>query len=97
MNRIVRERYPVSRLPEDLRAAFPGQEEVTIIVQPLDQAIEAHPSDDDQDALAAIAKDEIRGGDFSRFKHLRRANFASAKDVDVHISALRDEWADRER
>jgi hypothetical protein len=34
-------------------------------------------------------------GHFSRFKHLRRANFASADDVTGHISALRDEWERR--
>jgi hypothetical protein len=32
---------------------------------------------------------------FSRFKHLRRAHFASAAEIDAHIDALRDEWARR--
>jgi hypothetical protein len=31
-------------------------------------------------------------GHFSRFKHLRRAHFASAEEISAHISALRDEW-----
>ena len=31
-------------------------------------------------------------GHFSRFKHLRRSNFASAEEISAHISALRDEW-----
>jgi hypothetical protein len=33
-------------------------------------------------------------GHFSRFKHLRRNNFATAEDVVAHIRALRDEWDD---
>jgi hypothetical protein len=32
---------------------------------------------------------------FSRFKHLRRAHFASTQEIDAHIDALRDEWARR--
>lgn len=35
-----------------------------------------------------------RAGHFSRFKHLRRNNFATAGDVVAHIRALRDEWDD---
>lgn len=35
-----------------------------------------------------------RPGHFSRFKHLRRNNFATAEDVVAHIRALRDEWDD---
>ncbi len=34
-------------------------------------------------------------GHFSRFKHLRRSNFASAEEITAHISALRDEWERR--
>jgi hypothetical protein len=34
-------------------------------------------------------------GHFSRFKHLRRANFASAEEITANISALRDEWEPR--
>ena len=31
-------------------------------------------------------------GHFSRFKHLRRAHFASAAEINAHIRALREEW-----
>jgi len=34
-------------------------------------------------------------GHFSRFKALRRANFASVEEITAHISALRDEWERR--
>jgi hypothetical protein len=32
------------------------------------------------------------GGQFSRFKHLRRSHFGSLDEVNAHIGALRDEW-----
>ena len=31
-------------------------------------------------------------GHFSRWKHLRRANFASPTEIAAHINALREEW-----
>jgi len=31
-------------------------------------------------------------GHFSRWRHLRRANFASPGEIAAHIGALRDEW-----
>lgn len=32
------------------------------------------------------------GAYFSCFKHLRRAHFSSAEEIDRHIRALREEW-----
>ena len=96
MNRIVRENYPVDKLPEDIRREFPGQSEVTLIVDGK-AAAEAQQAMDDEAALAEIRRTGIRGGDFSRFKHLRRANFQSGAEVTDSLSALRDEWAHRER
>ena len=44
---------------------------------------------------ASPAHDVTKGlGHFSRFKHIRRNNFATAEDVVAHIRALRDEWDD---
>ena len=31
-------------------------------------------------------------GHFSRWKHLRRADFASREEISAHIDALREEW-----
>jgi hypothetical protein len=31
-------------------------------------------------------------GHFSRFKHLRRGNFASSAEIVEHVRALREEW-----
>jgi hypothetical protein len=33
MNRIVRQHYPVERLPEDLREGIPAGEQVTVVVE----------------------------------------------------------------
>jgi hypothetical protein len=95
MNRIVRENFPVSQLPEDLRREFPGSTQVTLIVDARTAAEVGRSTD--EAALADIRRTGIRGGDFSRFKHLRRAHFSSSERADDHISAMRDEWADRER
>lgn len=94
MNRIVREHYPVSNLPEDLQKEFPGQDEVTLV---LEAPVSSEQAREDALALAEIRKTGIRGGDFSRFKHLRRSNFRSSDEVEAHVNALRDEWAHRER
>jgi hypothetical protein len=34
-------------------------------------------------------------GHFSRWKHLRRSNFASGDEIAAHVDALREEWARR--
>jgi hypothetical protein len=47
------------------------------------------------EAQKSDAADQSRGGHFTRFRHLRRAHFASLQEVNAHISALRDEWKRR--
>jgi hypothetical protein len=37
----------------------------------------------------------VETGHFSRFKHLRRSNFASIEEINEHIRALREEWDHR--
>jgi len=34
-------------------------------------------------------------GHFSRFRHLRRAHFPAADEINAHVDALRDEWERR--
>jgi len=36
--------------------------------------------------------ESVAAGHFSRWKHLRRANFASPAEIAAHIDALREEW-----
>jgi len=38
------------------------------------------------------ANGNLAAGHFSRWQHLRRANFAAPGEIAAHISALREEW-----
>ncbi len=76
MNRIVREHYPVEKLPEDLRAELGVAVSVKL-------TIEAETSSDDN----SLRHD----GHFSRYRHLARPHFSSVDEVNAHIAALRDE------
>ena len=100
MNRIVREHYPVSKLPEDLRKEFPGQEEVTL-------TLEVPSSETSSDQFNSRAGDPsnypelrrtgVRGGNLSRLKHFRRSNYKTIDEINDYVGSLRDEWAHRER
>jgi hypothetical protein len=92
MNRLVREHYPVSKLPEDLRHGFEGQREVRVVID-AETSGEQTPDLD----TASTHMPEAQLGHFSRFKHLRRANFASDEEADAYLRSLRDEWSHRER
>jgi DNA-binding transcriptional regulator YdaS (Cro superfamily) len=41
---------------------------------------------------ASVPTSRPRGDHFSRFKHLRRANFRSQDEIADHVRALREEW-----
>ncbi len=94
MNRLVREHYPVSKLPEDLREGFEAESNVRVTVD-----VEPNASGEQSAAREADAESEIvpKPGLFSKFRHLRRVNFESDEDVDAYVNALRDEWSDRGR
>lgn len=99
MNRVMRENYPVSRLPEDLRAGFESEDVVDIVVRSRrqkgnnpDEAIGGDGQTPD------ILEGEVNlGGQFSRFKHVKRSNYGSADEINAYVNGLRDEWAHRER
>ncbi len=88
MNRIVREHYPVERLPEDLRAGWSVGQTVTITVE------EDRPQL--QDINAQI--DEIlRNPTPMTFAEARRhagARTTSSEEAVARVRALRDEWDD---
>ena len=87
MNRIVREHYPVSKLPEELQKEFPGQDEVTLTIEartPLKENREG-------------PEPPYGWGGFSRYRHLAKNNFQSTEEVVAHVRALRDEWDERDR
>jgi DNA-binding transcriptional regulator YdaS (Cro superfamily) len=47
----------------------------------------------DDEAERRLSKE--RSKHFSRFKHLRRARFRTAEEIEEHIRALREEWTHR--
>ena len=90
MNRLVREHYPVSKLPEDLREGFEAGASVRVTVDVKPDTADTRPS-------AVTPEATGKPGLFSQYKHLRRENFKTNAEVDAHVAALRDEWSDRER
>ncbi|WP_333825132.1 hypothetical protein [Pinisolibacter sp.] len=73
---MIREHYPIERLPEDLRRDLPsrGRVSVEIVVE------------------APTGEVRAEQGHFGRFRDRRHPDFRSAEAIDAHISALRDEW-----
>lgn len=85
MNKIVREHYPVSQLPEDLRAQFPGVETVRLV-------IEEGGRDDSAASSARRSRDQM----IADFDAVRRENHphVSLDDAVARIRSLRNEWDD---
>jgi len=82
MNKIVREHYPVERLPEDLRAELAGQSTVTVTIEeePPKQPVSVRSPLTDVLAEA---------------RRLREAGViksVTAEEAVARIRALRDEW-----
>jgi hypothetical protein len=86
MNRIVREHYPVERLPEDLREGIPAGEQVTVTVEP---------------EREAARKDAASPGNLTSSEHVmsleeifaaRRPPFRSAEEISKTIRRDRDSW-----
>jgi len=95
MNKIVREHYPVSKLPEDLRNEFDGFETVKIVGDPKEQA----RSDRDKEfwstpisELKPRSREQIKA-DFESYLAEGHPNVTPAEAV-ARIRALRDEWDD---
>ncbi|TDT96863.1 hypothetical protein DFO45_2066 [Azorhizobium sp. AG788] len=78
MNRIVREHYPVEKLPDDLRAAVEDESSVRVVLE--------------RETAAPPAGEMAREGHFSRWGHLRQTRFETPEGVVAHVRALRDEW-----
>jgi hypothetical protein len=80
MNRIVREHYPVDRLPADLRAGLPAGEEVTVAIE-----LGGHDASTSLEiANPVLTLDEIFA--------LRRPPFRSVDDINDGLRRDRDEW-----
>lgn len=76
MNRIVREHYPVERLPEDLRAELGLAQTAKVVIE----------VEDDQSKSAA------RAAAIAELLEHRRKLAPSANDSVERMRKLRDEW-----
>ena len=85
MNRLVREHYPVSKLPEDLREGLDGRENVTVTLEAAPAlGHTVHRPD-------ASGHGRHEGESWVQYgERVRQVNFASIEDVDAYISSLRD-------
>ena len=87
MNKLVREHYPVSNLPEDLREGFgvDASVRVTIVADEADEEQAGHLGD----AL-------VGGGTFDAAELMRRGealrvvNYQSGKEIDDYVRSLRE-------
>jgi hypothetical protein len=78
MNRIVKEHYPVEKLPDDIRSAIGDARSVTLVIEPEATRSEAD-GDGHQSLLADMATWRLDGG---------------GRDSAERVRALRDEWDD---
>lgn len=80
MNKIVREHYPVEKLPEDLRELFPGQSEVTVEITAAGEARTMTGAE----AVAMFRRLGETSGDPTR----------TMPEIVQDVRQLRDEWED---
>jgi hypothetical protein len=87
MNKIVREHYPVDKLPEDLRPLVEGASEVTIVLTVEDDG------DDEKVAPAPLSTEDA----VALMRQMQREASAAGRTVTGEeavrrIRELRDEW-----
>ncbi len=83
MNKIVREHYPVEKLPEDLRKDFPADALVTVRIVQEDELVFAPPARAlDAREAAALIKQQQESAQRGR----------SLDDIVAEVRKLRDEW-----
>jgi hypothetical protein len=84
MNKIVREHYPVEKLPEDLRDAFPSDALVTVqVVQEDELVFGASPKPMSAKQLAELIRQRHEG---------KTDPGRSIEDIVAEVRTLRDEW-----
>ena len=84
MNRLVREHYPVSKLPEDLREGFEGRGEVTITIE-TDPENQGNKGEDSVAAPSSTTESWVERG-----LRVRQPNFGSSQEVDAYVRSLRE-------
>ncbi|PYE34985.1 hypothetical protein C8J35_103391 [Rhizobium sp. PP-F2F-G38] len=95
MNKIVREHYPASRLPEDLRTGLQGAEHVRVVIEAMDDrpaGTFGYP------AFAPVPADSsVSGAEMLEDLKAYKAKHGSTTSEDEAVSRirkLRDEWDD---
>ena len=96
MNKVVREHFPVSKLPEELRQAFADFETVTLVGErdnPEHTASERASYHDYDEMMADIKPMTLRELLEDRKAHPEkyRGN-VTIEEAVAHVRALRDEW-----
>jgi hypothetical protein len=89
MNRIVRDNYPASNLPEDLRDGLAPGEEVRITIEPTSNLLRGLDGGAEFQQLIIRPEHILSLEDMLA---MRRPVFSSTEEIDAHIRALRDEW-----
>ena len=85
MNKIVREHYPVEKLPEDLRALVPDASEVMLEITVPDAPSGRVPQGMTGTETAAMIRELHRG---------RVGPARTMEDIVKEVRELRDEWDD---
>ena len=90
MNKIVRDHYPVDKLPEDLREGFTAHATVRIVLESVEPSAVRLPASlaDEKPMSASEATQFIQ-----RFKATHHSDM-SPEDAVERIRKLRDEWED---
>lgn len=88
MNRIVRDHYPASKLPEDLREGIPEGADVSVTVEVRERV----PFGPDPNRKP-MSPDELRES-IRRYK-AQNKNPVTAEEAVERIRELRDEWDHR--
>ncbi|MBS9478350.1 hypothetical protein [Ancylobacter radicis] len=86
MNRIVREHYPVEKLPEDLREGLPAGRKVTVTLEE-----EGVDEEGLSERLAAILANP-RPMTIDQARALAGNRSTSTEEAVTRIRSLRDEW-----
>ncbi|MCI0467452.1 MAG: hypothetical protein L0Y57_10685 [Beijerinckiaceae bacterium] len=89
MNKIVREHYPVSKLPEDLREGLEPGAEVRITMEP-DSA--SGPLASRFPSVAALRRRPERVMTLEEIWALRQPPFRPGEEIDKELRRQRDEW-----
>jgi len=89
MNKIVREHYPVEKLPDDLREGLAAGQTVTITVEE-----ENGPSLEDLEKMVQRLLANPQPMSLRELRRMVGPQDVTAEEAAARIRALRDEWDD---